>query len=281
MIDERDVKGIEIEPSSDDQDNDACYFWNRFQQQLFSIFEGLGVNMLMSIISIIRKFLTGITFTYTSDGGEFLISRKALRLSTLLNMQAESNPRMVYVDNISRDIFSLIGVYLNYHNGVEPAEIAKPVRSVKMEKIVEDEWDARFANSVSKRIIFQIILGSNYIDCKSLLHLMCAKIATLIKGKSPQEIKLILSEDHDEKNQNNQQWQSWLESMRPEDTGEQDVIYRNENKEPVQTQAEPLRQEGQAEPLRLECRGEEDAITGEQEFNYHEGIRWHKSCELL
>jgi len=281
MIDERDVKGLEIESSSDEQDYDAYYFWNRFQQQLFSIFKGLGVNMPMSIISIIRKFLAGITFIYTSDGGEFLISTKALRLSTLLNMEAESNRRMVYVDKISRDVFSLIGVYLNRHNGVVPAEIAKPIRSVKMEKIVEDEWDARFANSVSKRILFQIILGSNNIGCQSLVHLMCAKVATLIKGKSPEEIKRILSQDDDEKNQNNEQWQTWLESRRLEDTGEQGVIYRNQNNEPVQIQAEPLRLESQAESLRLEGTVEEDAITAEQVFNYHEGICWHKSCQLL
>merc|ERR1739845_95182 len=37
--------------------------------------------------------------------------------------------------------------------------------------------------------------GANYMDIKSLLHLGCAKIATLIKGKSPEEIKKILSED--------------------------------------------------------------------------------------
>jgi len=272
MIDELDVKGIEIEPFADDQDNNACSYWNRFQEQLVSILKGMGVNMPKSSISIIRKFLTGITFIYTSDGGEFLISRKALRLSTLLNTKAEANRRMVYVDKISRDIFSLIGAYLNHHNGVKPAEIAKPIRSVKMEKIVEDEWDARFANSVSKRIIFQIILGSNNIDCQSLVHLMCAKVATLIKGRSPEEIKRILSEEDDEENQNNEQWQTWPESMRLEDTGEQDVIYRNQNNEPVQNQAEPLRLEGT---------GEEDAITAEQEFNYHEGICWHKSCQLL
>jgi len=39
---------------------------------------------------------------------------------------------------------------------------------------------------------WQIILASNYMDIKSLLHLGCAKIATFIKGKSPEEIKKIL-----------------------------------------------------------------------------------------
>jgi len=54
---------------------------------------------------------------------------------------------------------------------------------------------AEFINKQTKKTIFQIILGANYMDIKSLLHLGCAKIATLIKGKSPEEIKKILGED--------------------------------------------------------------------------------------
>merc|ERR1711964_833960 len=42
-----------------------------------------------------------------------------------------------------------------------------------------------------------LILAANYMDIKSLLHLGCAKIATLIKGKSPEEIKKILGADED------------------------------------------------------------------------------------
>merc|ERR1712173_288085 len=95
------------------------------------------------------------------------------------------------------DILELIVSYLKHHKGTVPQEIAKPIRSVKMEKIVEDEWDAKFINGLSKKVVFQIILGANYMDIKSLLHLGCAKIATLIKGKSPEEIKKILSEEDD------------------------------------------------------------------------------------
>jgi len=32
-------------------------------------------------------------------------------------------------------------------------------------------------------------MAANYLDIKSLLDLGCAKIATLIKGKSPEEIR--------------------------------------------------------------------------------------------
>merc|ERR1711964_751571 len=68
-----------------------------------------------------------------------------------------------------------------------------------MSKIVEHPWDATFIDNIEKtmgkKMIFKIILAANYMAIKSLLHLGCAKIATLIKGKSPEEIKKILGDD--------------------------------------------------------------------------------------
>merc|ERR1711964_326038 len=94
-------------------------------------------------------------------------------------------------------ILNLIVDYLKHHDGKVPADIAKPIRNVKMEKICEDPWDAEYINKQTKKVIFQIILGANYMDIKSLLDLGCAKIATLIKGKSPEQIKKILGDDED------------------------------------------------------------------------------------
>merc|ERR1711964_368628 len=78
--------------------------------------------------------------------------------------------------------------------GKEQAEIAKPIKSVKMNKIVSDEA-AEYIEKLTKKQVFKLILAANYMDNKDLLHLGCAKIATLIKGKSPEEIKKILGSD--------------------------------------------------------------------------------------
>ena len=37
--------------------------------------------------------------------------------------------------------------------------------------------------------LFEIILAANYMDIKPLLDLTCAKISSMIKGKTPQEIR--------------------------------------------------------------------------------------------
>merc|ERR1719400_3024139 len=80
-----------------------------------------------------------------------------------------------------------------------------PIRSVKMERIVADKWDADYINKMNKKTIFQVILGANYMDLPSLLHLGCAKIAILIKGKSPEEIKNILADDSNAKSEENKE----------------------------------------------------------------------------
>jgi len=110
-------------------------------------------------------------------------------------IEGDSEATRIQVKQVDKETLQLIVDYIKHHQGKEPAEIAKPIRSVKMEKIVEDPWDADYINKLPKRQLFQLILGANYMDCKSLLHLGCAKVATMIKGKSPEEIKQILGEE--------------------------------------------------------------------------------------
>merc|ERR1711964_387728 len=113
---------------------------------------------------------------------KFTISRKAALMCNLVKniIEGDKTCKEIEIKKVTGPILNLVVEYLKHHDGKVPAEITKPIRSVKMEKVV-----------------FQIILGANYMDIKCLLHLGCAKIATLIKGKSPEEIKKILADDED------------------------------------------------------------------------------------
>lgn len=130
---------------------------------------------------------------------EYKITKDSAMMCNLVKsiLEGDQDVKRIEIKKVTADILKLVVEYLVHHKGKVPAEIAKPIRSVKMEKIVEDEWDAKFINNLPKKTIFQVILAANYMDIKSLLHLGCAKIATLIKGKSPEEIKKILSEEED------------------------------------------------------------------------------------
>merc|ERR1712182_80234 len=46
------------------------------------------------------------------------------------------------------------------------------------------EWDVEYVD-VDQEILFELILAANYLDIKPLLDLTCAKVASMIKGKTP------------------------------------------------------------------------------------------------
>lgn len=131
------------------------------------------------------------------QGTEFEISRRAALLCNLVKsiLEGDESAKRIVVKNVKAPILTLIIAYLEHHDGEQPAAILKPIRSVKLERIVEDEWDVEFIGQLDKKTLFELILGSNYMDLPPLLHLACARIATLIKGKSPAQIKHILVDD--------------------------------------------------------------------------------------
>merc|ERR1712048_1119795 len=68
-----------------------------------------------------------------------------------------------------------------------PKEIEKPLKSQNMRDVCS-EWDANFIE-VDQETLFELILAANYMDVKALLDLTCAKVASMIKGKTPEEIR--------------------------------------------------------------------------------------------
>jgi len=55
-------------------------------------------------------------------------------------------------------------------------------------KQVVSPWDANFVD-LEQETLFELILAANYMDIKPLLDLTCAKVASMIKGKTPEQIR--------------------------------------------------------------------------------------------
>mmetsp|Transcript_50942 Transcript_50942/g.77411 ORF Transcript_50942/g.77411 Transcript_50942/m.77411 type:complete len:109 (+) Transcript_50942:219-545(+) len=86
--------------------------------------------------------------------------------------------------------------YAEKHRNNNPPEIEKPLRTTNLAELV-DPFDAKFIDIENLEELFEIILAANYLDIKSLLELSCAKVASLIKGKSPEEIRKIFNIQND------------------------------------------------------------------------------------
>eukprot|EP01006_Ploeotia_vitrea_P034871 TRINITY_DN65816_c0_g1_i1.p3 TRINITY_DN65816_c0_g1~~TRINITY_DN65816_c0_g1_i1.p3 ORF type:complete len:195 (+),score=120.22 TRINITY_DN65816_c0_g1_i1:58-585(+) len=125
----------------------------------------------------------------SKDGKLFKLSRKAASLSEFIKtaLESESGSATIELFHIDSEIVGKVVEYLNYRQSVPPRPIERPLPSNNLKELV-DEWDSAFADC-SQEQIFKTLLAANYMDIKPLLMLMCAKIALMIKSKTPPEIR--------------------------------------------------------------------------------------------
>ena len=125
----------------------------------------------------------------SSDGEKIQISAKAAQRSQLVKKIIETHPddAEIPLSNVKSIILKKIKEYLEHYQDIEPKEIERPLASQNYQECVE-AWDYEYIN-VELDLIFEIILAANYMDIKPLLELASSKIASIIKGKTPEEIR--------------------------------------------------------------------------------------------
>mmetsp|Transcript_43173 Transcript_43173/g.31541 ORF Transcript_43173/g.31541 Transcript_43173/m.31541 type:complete len:163 (+) Transcript_43173:31-519(+) len=97
--------------------------------------------------------------------------------------------------NVKRSILNKIIEFCNYIKDNTPPEIEKPLRSNNLADVASP-WYAEFVN-LDQEVLFELILAANYLDIKPLLELSCAKVASLIKNRSIQEIRKFFNIEND------------------------------------------------------------------------------------
>jgi len=114
----------------------------------------------------------------SKDGKAFPVERKHAFISNLIKTGLENDDKA--------DEFPV--------PGVTAPILEKPLRSKVMRDVCQDKWDAEFIDRIgeTRQVLYDLILAANYMDIKGLLHLGCAKVASLIKGQPLEKIKEIL-----------------------------------------------------------------------------------------
>ena len=133
----------------------------------------------------------------SSDGEKFQVTEKAARRSQIIKGIIDDYPDdpEVPLHNVKSTILQRIITYLENYRDAEPREIEKPLPSNNFNDCV-DAWDFQFID-LEIELIFEIIFAANYMDIKPLLELASSKIASIIKGKSPEEIRKIFNIQND------------------------------------------------------------------------------------
>ena len=125
----------------------------------------------------------------TKEGKELEITKKAAELSEVLKAAINDYPNEASfpLKEIDEKNGEKIVEFLTHCNGVAPAEIEKPLTSNEMKNLT-DEWSANFVDKMTIEELVNLTVAANYMGINSLLDLCCAKVASLCKDKSEEEI---------------------------------------------------------------------------------------------
>jgi S-phase kinase-associated protein 1 len=130
----------------------------------------------------------------SSDGQKVCLDDKSAERSNLLKglIQDYTEDTDIPMPDIRGDVLKRVVEYLVHYKEAAPREIPKPLPSANLLDVT-DEWDVSFINGVDLDTTFDIINAANYMDIKPLLDLSCAKIASLMKGKTAEEIRTMFN----------------------------------------------------------------------------------------
>lgn len=132
----------------------------------------------------------------SKEGRELTLRKSWANVSSLVrtSLENDSSAKEIPILGVRHAILALIVEYMKHHKGKEPPIVEKPLRSKKMKDVCKAPWDADFIDRFTedRQTLYNLILAANYMDIKGLLHLGCAKVASLIKGQPLEKIKDIL-----------------------------------------------------------------------------------------
>lgn len=124
------------------------------------------------------------------------IPKKYLTISTMLRYALEDDKKTDELElDIDPKVWTKVKEYMVHCGGFNKEIIPYPAKSAKMSENT-DEWSATFADNLwseDQKNLYDVLLAANYFDIPCLLHLLCCKIGTLLKGKPWNEIKQLIS----------------------------------------------------------------------------------------
>ena len=125
----------------------------------------------------------------TKEGKEIELSKKAAELSDLLKatMNDFPNDSSLPLNEVDEKCAEKIKEYLTHYNGQAPPEIEKPLTQNEM-KNVTDEFSASFVDKLTIEELVNLTVAANFMGINCLLDLCCAKIASMCKDKTEEEV---------------------------------------------------------------------------------------------
>jgi hypothetical protein len=156
----------------------------------------------------------------SNDGYKCSIDRTYVLISDFLAGMLEGDTSAglpgneILLKKVSASNLQYVNEYMNHHKGIDNDIPNMPLEDTDMEKVLKDKWDSDFLhrlvpitiqndkeNKPDFTILMELLPITNYLGMNTLLHKLCAKLASFIRNKNESDIANILS-DYSQNNSN-------------------------------------------------------------------------------
>jgi len=131
----------------------------------------------------------------SGDGEEFKVPSEYAKQAILLKNMLEDGDdgENMPLPNVKASTLRHVIDYMTFHgeNPEATSEVQKPLKSTDLKECGVNEFDVGFVgeDNMTQEVLFEVILAANYMDIKPLLDLTCAKVASMIKGQTSEQIR--------------------------------------------------------------------------------------------
>ncbi|KAH0456648.1 hypothetical protein IEQ34_014555 [Dendrobium chrysotoxum] len=122
-----------------------------------------------------------------SDGKEVVVEEVVAMQSEIIRHMIEDNciEDVILMPNVTASVLSNIFHYCKKH-----IDFSLP----NIEEL--NDFDNKFVD-IDTDALYDLIMATNYLGVKDLIDLICQKVANIIRGKSPEEIRQIFNIEND------------------------------------------------------------------------------------
>ena len=135
----------------------------------------------------------------TCEGEKINVDIEVAEKSTILKNMIEDTGKEgeIPIPNIRVGILRKVLEYCDHYRSSQAKDIPKPLPHKNLQEAGVDIWDCEFIEMENMDDLIDLVVASNFLDIEGLLNLGCAKVASLIKGKSVEEIRDLFGIEND------------------------------------------------------------------------------------
>ncbi|KAJ9470567.1 SCF ubiquitin ligase complex protein SKP1a [Diplonema papillatum] len=139
---------------------------------------------------------------------EFVVEREAAKMSGLIkdmleDQDEEDQQTIIPIPNVNGRTLEYVLEYCEHHWNNRPDPIDKPLRG-RIDDVISP-WDRKFiwtdlikgGDEKQHELLIEVIMAANFLNIKDLLDLTCATVASLLKGKTTEQIRALFNIDND------------------------------------------------------------------------------------